>query len=166
MQQRVHGSLLLHPVHLVAMLLLGANDHWFKTAWPGPITGKVSDVAGLVVLPIVLISGAELIRRRPISWLAAAAVSVACALGFAAVETWPAATNAYAVGLGWLQWLLSGADGTALSVRVTADPTDLLTLPAAVIPAVLTRRPDKKRAPTQRDVPSTRNPDTAASTKA
>jgi hypothetical protein len=60
----------------VATLALGLNDHWFKAAWPGPITCKVSDVVGLVVLPIVLISGVELIRRRPTGWRAATAVSI------------------------------------------------------------------------------------------
>ena len=52
---RAPGALLLHPVNLIAMLVLGLNDHWLKAAWPGLVTGKLSDVAGLVVLPLVVV---------------------------------------------------------------------------------------------------------------
>ncbi|WP_156325293.1 hypothetical protein [Nonomuraea sp. SBT364] len=36
---------------VVAALVLLLNDHLLKHAWPGPVTGKLSDVAGLVVAP-------------------------------------------------------------------------------------------------------------------
>ncbi len=42
---------LSHPVTVVAALVLLLNDHLLKHAWPGPVTGKLSDVAGLVVAP-------------------------------------------------------------------------------------------------------------------
>jgi hypothetical protein len=58
---RTAGSLLLHPVHLGALVTLGLNDHWFKAMWPGPVTGKLSDIAGLVVLPVVVVASVELI---------------------------------------------------------------------------------------------------------
>ena len=35
-------------------MLLALNDHVLKQAWPGWVTGKLSDVAGLVVAPAVL----------------------------------------------------------------------------------------------------------------
>jgi hypothetical protein len=45
---------LLHPATIAATVLLIANDHLLKRAWPGPVTGKLSDVAGLVLAPPVL----------------------------------------------------------------------------------------------------------------
>jgi hypothetical protein len=36
---------------LVAVFVLLLNDHLFKQVWPGFVTGKLSDVAGLVVAP-------------------------------------------------------------------------------------------------------------------
>jgi len=47
-------DLLLHPVVVGSMLILAINDHWLKSAWPGWITGKLSDCAGLVFFPVML----------------------------------------------------------------------------------------------------------------
>jgi hypothetical protein len=44
---------LLHPYPLVAILVLIVNDHWLKGLWPGPVTGKLSDMAGLAFFPLV-----------------------------------------------------------------------------------------------------------------
>ena len=43
-----------HPLTVGATAVLLLNDHVFKQAWPGLVTGKLSDVAGLVVAPPVL----------------------------------------------------------------------------------------------------------------
>ena len=43
-----------HPLSVAALVLLALNDHVLKQAWPGFVTGKLSDVAGLVVAPLVL----------------------------------------------------------------------------------------------------------------
>jgi hypothetical protein len=138
---REPAALLLHPAHLAAMALLAINDHVLKDAWPGPVTGKLSDVAGLVVLPIFVASSVELALGRRVTAPVVAAIAVACAGGFAAVQVWPDATRAYTVGLGWLQWLATGAHGAPRTVAVTADPTDLWTLPTALLPVLLCRRP-------------------------
>jgi len=34
--------------------VLAVNDHVLKAAWPGVVTGKLSDVAGPVVVAIVI----------------------------------------------------------------------------------------------------------------
>jgi hypothetical protein len=137
---REPGSLLLHPVHLIAVAVLGVNDYWLKDAWPGAISGKLSDVVGLIVLPIVVLAAAEMLLRRPIDGRAVRNVAVVCAAGFAAVKTWHPATQMFAVGLGWVQWLFTGADGMAHAVAVTADTSDLLALPATAIPVMLAVR--------------------------
>ena len=38
------------PWFFVAVVVLALNDHVFKSAWPGWVTGKLSDVAGVVVI--------------------------------------------------------------------------------------------------------------------
>jgi hypothetical protein len=45
-----------------------ANDHWLKRAYPGIISGKLSDFAGLAVVGLLL--AAALPGRRPVAMLA------------------------------------------------------------------------------------------------
>lgn len=47
-------SLLLHPIFLVSLTLLLLNDFYWKYTHHNWLTGKLSDVAGLVVLPVFL----------------------------------------------------------------------------------------------------------------
>ena len=53
MRERIGTSVraLASPVAVVSLVLLVLNDHVLKQAWPGVVTGKLSDVAGLVVAP-------------------------------------------------------------------------------------------------------------------
>jgi hypothetical protein len=131
---------------LVALALLLLNDHWLKAAWPGFVTGKASDVAGLVLAPLVLQAGWEVGRWVAGRWtgpsLRSLAVSIATVgVGFAVVKAWQPATDAWRVGLGLAQWpfavvaaLLGGTTGPALApVVAVTDPGDLLALPALAI---------------------------------
>lgn len=45
---------LLNWPFLVALLVLLLNDHWWKWTFSNGLTGKLSDVAGLVLLPLFL----------------------------------------------------------------------------------------------------------------
>ena len=58
------GVVLLHPVAFVALAILVLNDQWWKAAWPGTLTGKASDAAGLVLAPLVFVAAIELLRSR------------------------------------------------------------------------------------------------------
>ena len=42
------------PLAVIAVLSLFLNDHVFKYAWPGVVTGKLSDVAGMIFFPLLL----------------------------------------------------------------------------------------------------------------
>jgi hypothetical protein len=67
------------PAVLAALVVLLLNDHVLKRAWPGLVTGKLSDVAGPVVAAALLGSFARVVSRRleaPAWW----AVAVAFAL--------------------------------------------------------------------------------------
>lgn len=146
----VPGDGLLHPVALVALIVLVANDHVLKAAWGGLVTGKLSDAAGLVLAPLVAQALWEVGRRslrRP--WGPShATVVVAIVLvgaGFAAANTLEPAAAVYRVGLGLLQWpfaalaalMTSGEPRGPSPVLFVRDPWDLLTLPALAVPLVL-----------------------------
>jgi hypothetical protein len=75
----------VHPVALGALGLLLLNDHVLKARYPGAVTGKVSDVAGPVVLAALLGSVAAGVS----SWQRAeAAAWWAVAAAFALVKVW------------------------------------------------------------------------------
>jgi hypothetical protein len=44
--------LLSHPVFTGSVALLAINDHVLKARWPGLITGKLSDIAGVIMFAI------------------------------------------------------------------------------------------------------------------
>jgi len=132
---------LFHPIAVAAALLLIVNDHLLKgSRVPGWLTGKLSDVAGLAVFPLVVTAAAD-----SLAWLAAragapldftlrrwklgAAVAATAAL-FAAIKLWPAAGDAVAGGLGRVF-------GHA---RIIPDRTDLLALPALAVSWWIGRR--------------------------
>lgn len=140
------GDALLHPVPLVAIGVLLLNDHVLKAASPGFVTGKLSDVAGLVFFPLFLVSVFEVIEARFVTawrprFVAIDAAVIATAVVFALVQIWEPATWAYRYGLGLLQWPFAALAGGAFHpVVVMADPTDLVTVPAVAVAWWLGRR--------------------------
>jgi hypothetical protein len=54
---------LLHPVPLFALATLILNDHVLKQRYPGWVTGKLSDVAGMVFFPLLLLAFIDMGRR-------------------------------------------------------------------------------------------------------
>ncbi|XVQ89043.1 hypothetical protein ACQP2K_16985 [Microbispora siamensis] len=127
-----------HPVTLAAIAVLLVNDHLLKRLWPGTVTGKLSDVAGMLVAPPLLAFAATLAVRRTVA-RARGGVS-----GSAAVECGEADRRAAlaAIALTGAVFALVkttpigarvAADAWALvssSAGVVADPADLLALPA------------------------------------
>ena len=140
------GDGLLHPVALGALGLLVLNDRVLKSAWPGPVTGILSDVAGLILAPLAVVAASEVVRwalgrwRGPSRRVLAIAI-VVVGVAFAAVQVWPPATDTYRLGLGILQWpfatvaaVVSGSTVPALRpVVAVADVEDLLALPALAV---------------------------------
>ncbi|MEV6447167.1 hypothetical protein [Amycolatopsis sp. NPDC051716] len=106
-----------HPLTVGATAVLLLNDHLLKPAWPGLVTGKLSDVAGLVAAPPVLglLLGLFLARR-----LAAPAAVAVTGAAFAVVKL-----TAAGAGVASAAW--SVVNGPSV---VLADPTDLVALPA------------------------------------
>lgn len=149
----VPGDGLLHPLPLCAIGVLVLNDHLFKAAFPGLLTGKLSDFAGLAFFPLFLQAGWEALqslRARPAvpSRRALIVAVVATAVVFALVKVWHLAGELYRWGLGLLQWpvralaaLLSGRTTPGLApVVLVRDPTDLIALPAVLLALAAGRR--------------------------
>jgi hypothetical protein len=149
---------LLHPVALGALALLVLNDHLFKRVCPSPVTGKLSDFAGVFVLPLVLSAAFEVFApgrfrerlaepngKAPVTARAANRVLggsvLATMIVFTAVELFEPADSFYRYAIGVLQWpFWAGVSlarfGTVPSVApvtATADPTDLIALPMGVL---------------------------------
>jgi hypothetical protein len=114
---------LVHPVTVAATLLLIVNDHVLKAAYPGWVSGKLSDVAGLVMAPPVVAVLLALLAPllRPV-WHAGTAVALVGML-FTAVKASP-------VVAGYASAVWSVVDAPSM---VLADPTDLLALPALAV---------------------------------
>lgn len=154
---------LLHPVPLLALVTLVVNDHVLKQHYPGWITGKLSDIAGMVFFPLFLMAIANAAggKHEPISMprdRVLMACAFATALVFCAVKTFAPATALYEMGLGFLQWplraviamLRGDAPGPVTSVVLVRDVTDLIAVPFVAIPMLIGRsRPVTRNAPAQ-----------------
>lgn len=115
----------MHPVVLAAVVVLVVNDWVLKPRFHDWLTGKLSDVAGLLFAPLVLSAMVglllRLIGRR--GYLTHARLVLCCAAtaaGFAAVKLVPPAREALAALIGH-------------HAEFYPDWTDLLTLPAVAV---------------------------------
>jgi len=95
---------LARPWFFASVAVLALNDHVLKTSWPGPVTGKLSDVAGLVVVGTV---ASVLVGRSGGAVLAGVA--------FAALKTVPGVAEAAAPVLGGGVTLRDATDLVALA---------------------------------------------------
>lgn len=150
------GAALLHPIALISLVVLVLNDHVLKRVDPGTLSGKLSDFAGVVLLPLFLHAAFEVTvaraRRAPPSpALSNRVLGVCLVLGLAAFalpEIWPAAEAVYRYGFGIAHYpfravaaLLSQRPvPPVLPVHATADVTDLLALPMGFVAYAVGRR--------------------------
>ena len=137
------GDCIRHPLCVFMLWLWLLNDHIFKDLWGNDLTGKLSDISGLVVFPLMFIATYEMIcafRQKAATHLH---LVLWFSLGFSAMimilinlSDWSA--DLCRVGLGVLQWpfrcLWSLSIVPLQEVYLTMDPTDLWTLGALIIP--------------------------------
>ncbi|OGO57905.1 MAG: hypothetical protein A2V85_00680, partial [Chloroflexi bacterium RBG_16_72_14] len=132
-------SLLAHPVAVIAVVVLVINDHVLKQAMPGLLTGKLSDVAGLVFFPLLLaealVAVSRLAPRHAVrrSMHLVLASATATGIAFALVKTTTVGGIVFSWTWGAAQWVamlgpLSGAP--IRPVATVPDTMDLLALPA------------------------------------
>ncbi|MGE5186811.1 MAG: hypothetical protein ACM31C_32380 [Acidobacteriota bacterium] len=110
----------MHPVALVAVIVLVVNDWVLKPRFHDWLTGKLSDVAGLVFAPVVLSALIGLVTRRHLTHRRLVACCLATALGFTLVKLVAPVRELAARALG------HGAE-------FYPDWTDLLCLPAVLV---------------------------------
>ncbi|MEN0060899.1 MAG: hypothetical protein AAGA48_02055 [Myxococcota bacterium] len=114
-----YSKALNHPLWVGGLVLLIANDHFFKGAGflPGVVTGKLSDVAGLIVAPTLLamLLGPQRVRR--------AFAHLAVGLMFAALQVVPAFAQLWDAALA----------SVGIPFTTVSDPTDLIALPALAL---------------------------------
>lgn len=122
------------PIFVVALVVLVVNDHWLKGAglFPGWVTGKLSDFAGLIVAPVLVatVLGASTLPARLLCW-------VAVVVPFSAIKLWPPAARA-------LEQLMGSV---GLPGRIWSDPTDLVTLSVLPLAWWVHANPSPKRTP-------------------
>ncbi len=127
-----------HPLTAACVLLLLLNDHLLKAISPSPLTGKLSDFAGLFFFPFLLAAFLGAVRLRRLG---------------------PVAHLLTGVLFAWLK-LSPGLNGTVnaalrstsgLPIHFTRDPTDLVAL-LALIPSYLLWKSDRRRPPLRRSL--------------
>lgn len=120
-------ALLLSPLLVLALVALALNDHVAKALWPGLVTGKLSDLLGLFVFPLLVWAGLDRLGLRSRSWAASqrrlAVIAAATGIGFAALKALPLARG----------WFLAAYEAVGLRAQVAPDLTDLFCLPALLV---------------------------------
>lgn len=142
-------TLLVRPGPMLALVALGVNDHLLKgSGWlPGWMTGKISDFAGLLYFPLLLVTLLNLAlhplerwRGRPLPGASPTVrqIDVACVatgLFFGLVQVVPEVADFYSWATAKLAFW-----SRATSAVVTMDPTDLVAVPSVVVAAWWGRR--------------------------
>lgn len=147
MRERDHlaGDVVLHPMPMGAILVLLVNDHWLKSEWGHVITGKLSDAAGLMFFPLLLVAVIELAqavlgRYAQPSRRVLVGATIATGTVFASIQVISLATASYQLALGGLQHpilaieALMARDLAQLpAIAATPDLSDIMALPVLFI---------------------------------
>ena len=144
------GDCLRHPIVMAMLCLWLLNDHLLKDLYGNMWTGKLSDVAGLVVFPLIPVALYEFFcvwkNRSPTHTTPILHMSLlATGLLLIGINLSQTCSDLCCQVLATLQWPIRGLVGLVtgegwpplVPVSATPDPTDLLTLPALFIPLKL-----------------------------
>lgn len=122
----------VHPFPLLSVGLLALNDHYLKYAYPGSLTGKLSDFCGLFFFPLFLCALFVVLRRQKavFSFTMLVMAVVLTDVVFIAIKLWPEASVLYLR-------VLSALGFPSRNVR---DPSDLIALAANLFTFLHARR--------------------------
>ncbi len=145
----VIGEALLDPIALLAVGVLLLNDHVLKAQLPGFVTGKLSDLAGLVFFPLLLWTFVDATQR--LFWGQSGLTHrnlvlcvVVTGLVFGAIKTTTPGAEAFRRVWGALQWPARAVAAHRFvpiaRVHLVEDATDLLTLPILLVAYWVGRR--------------------------
>lgn len=125
---------LVHPLSLLAIVLLLINDHWLRYAHPSWLTGKLGDFTWLVFAPfIAALLFSWLIPR---TWTQQTNIVGLLSIGF--IGVWFATAKTIPLVHEWTTQTLYAIVGWEGQLRL--DVTDLLTLPALLVSWFIWRR--------------------------
>jgi hypothetical protein len=145
----VIGEALLHPMAIAAVVVLLVNDHLLKAHFQGIVTGKLSDFAGLVFFPLLLLTLVDAVWRlaRGRSGLTQPALFlcvVVTGLVFIAIKTTDFGADAFRRVWATLQWPARAFAAHRLvpigRVNLVKDATDLAALPMLLVAYWVGRR--------------------------
>jgi hypothetical protein len=118
----------INPLPALAMITMAINDHWGKYAYPGLLTGKISDFAGMFYFPLLLCALYCLLRNlfsEVRTYINAKMMMVCSLVSIALMLTVKLSSSAdRMIEAAFAQFLFP--------IQLTADPTDLLSF--AMIP--------------------------------
>lgn len=139
------GDFLLNPWVPASIVVLVLNDHVLKAEFGGVLTGKLSDVAGVFLLPFLMLALYEgALRPFTRRWQASTVVmTIAVAItgvGFAAVKSIDPVGDAYAWMVGLLRKIVTFSAEPVTPILVYRDLTDLLVLPILIGTVLVWRR--------------------------
>lgn len=140
------GDLLLSPWALVSVAIIPINDYILKDAFGNTLTGKLSDIAGVFLFPLLLLSVLELLTRSLVGRAAIAWSIAVTGIGFAAVKLVAPVGDAYEWVIGFLRLTAGGFRGDILPILVFRDPSDLWVLPI-LLASYLVIAHNRTRAP-------------------
>lgn len=110
------------------MVLTAVNDHYLKYQFPGMLTGKLSDFAGLFYFPLFLCAIAVLLVRLFQKDFVFNRGLLLAAIVLADVVFCIMKLNSAVKDI-FVQWF----SGHAFAIAVTSDPTDLIALSASLV---------------------------------
>ncbi len=145
----------LRPLTVIAVIIMVVNDHILKHAWPGFITGKLSDIVGMIYFPCLLHILLWILLSKKVAPTPTRLdnsllfVCFVTAIVFSLTKTTAFGNEAYRVAWGAMQWpwsafraALRGATIPGLArVGLVRDPTDLLAVPFAALAFASGRTP-------------------------
>jgi hypothetical protein len=115
----------IHPIPLAAVAMMVLNDRILKHQFPGWISGKLSDFAGIFFMPLFLCAlinvGRNFGQNKKFCWISSAQLVGAILsvdLIFVAIKLFPFCAA----------WYVSVMTSIGFPSRVVQDPTDLIAL--------------------------------------
>jgi hypothetical protein len=125
-----------------------------KLQYPSPLTGKLSDFAGLVYFPLFAVACIEAARwlvKRDAWPLTSRAVTISVwiiGVSFTLTKTWHPAGDFYRSAMGFVLWPVSASGNLARGeglpaarhVALLEDRTDVVALTALLVPIWVSRR--------------------------
>ena len=140
------GDALLSPIYILSLAIMIVNDHYWKGIGPAWLTGKLSDVAILIMGPLTIQAFFELLLSHfRDNWGPSRSflifLSLTMSIIMITINLWDTPATLYRWGMGTLQWPFFTLQslwqkGTIIEIRpvqLFMDPSDCWTAPCSLV---------------------------------